>query len=163
MDRPGEARATRRPASALMWASGWPAIVVGGLVAAGFGVSSPAAAASVGVGVAVALVALSAGPALLALMRSVSPPAAMLLALIAYGAIVMLLAVLYLQLLAVPWLAGGAVGAGIGAATVAWLVGMIRAVPRLRIPIFAGSGTGAEQGCGAGHDGSPASPSNVSH
>jgi hypothetical protein len=163
MDRPIEARVTRRPAMVLMRASGLPAIVVGGLVAAGFGVSSPAAAASVGVGVVVALVALSAGPALLAVLRSVSPPAAMPLALITYGAIVMLLAVLYLQLLAVPWLVGGAVGAGIGAATVAWLAGMIRAVPRLRIPIFAGSETGSGTARDAGQDGSPASPSSASH
>lgn len=152
-----EGRVTRRPAAVLMRAGTVPAVAVGALVAAGFAVSSPAAAASVGIGVALAIVALSAGPLLLALMRSVSPPAAMLLALIAYGAVVMLMAVVYLKLLDLPWLSGDAAGAGIGASTVAWLVGLIRAVPRLRIPLFGSDSSGPDGAGRAGHDGSSTS------
>ena len=141
MDRPVEARVTRHPAAVLLRSSALPALVAGGLVAVGFAFSSATAAASVGVGVGLALVALSAGPALLAVLPSVSPPAAMLMALTVYGTVVMALAVAYQRLYELSWLSGIAVGAGIGAATLAWLAGMIRAVPRLRIPIF-----GVDQG-----------------
>jgi hypothetical protein len=163
MDRLVEARVTRRPAAVLLRSSALPALVVGGLVAAGFAFSSAAAAASVGVGVGVAFVALSAGPALLAFMRSVSPPAAMLMALIVYGTVVMALAVLYTRLLELPWLSGVAVAAGIGASTVAWLVGMIRAVPRLRIPIFDVAVNASDQAGDAGQDGSTASSPDPGH
>jgi len=155
--------ATQRPAAVLMKAGGMPAVTVGVLCAAGFLLSSGRAALSVLVGSLLAIVVLSAGPALLAMMRSISPPAAMLLAMIVYGVVVMVLAVVYLQLLELSWLKGGPVGAGIAAATVAWLVGMIRAVPRLRIPIFGTEETPARGPGDADSDGSPASPSGPAH
>jgi hypothetical protein len=109
------------------------------------------------------MVALSAGPALLAMMRSISPPAAMLLAMVIYGAVVMVLAVVYLQVIELSWLEGGPVGAGIAASTVAWLAGMIRAVPRLRIPIFGTDETAASGPVDAGRDGSATSPPPPTH
>jgi hypothetical protein len=155
--------ATHRPAAVLLRAGAVPAVIVGTVVAAGFAVSSLTAAGSVLVGTCLALMALSAGPALLALIRSASPPAAMLLAMIVYGIVVVVLAAFYLQSTQWAWLSGGPVGAGIGAATLSWLVGMIRAVPRLRIPVFGVD----EASCGgaglAVRDGSSASPLGSPH
>jgi hypothetical protein len=140
-----------------------PAVIVGALLAAAAAFVSWPAAVSVLIGAGLAVIALSAGPALLAMMRSMSPPAAMLLAMIAYGVVVVVLAVLYLQLLELSWLSGRHVGAGIAVATTAWLVGMIRAVGRLRILAF-GSGTEGDGGpSAAAQDGSPASPPKASH
>lgn len=153
----------RRPAAVLLRAGAVPAVTVGTVVAAGFAVSSLIAAGSVLVGTGLALVALSAGPALLVLMRSASPPVAMLLAMIVYGIVVVMLAVFYLQLTQWEWLSGLPVGAGIGAATMAWLVGMIRAVPRLRIPVFGTDETSCGGGGLAVRDGSSASPPDSSH
>jgi hypothetical protein len=160
---PAESVVTRRPAAVLLRAGGLPAIALGALVAAGSAFVSWHAAVSVLVGTGLAVIALSAGPALLAMMRSMSPPAAMLLAMVAYGFVVVVLAVLYLQLLTVSWLSGGHVAAGIGVATVAWLTGMIRAVGRLRILTF-DDGTQGDGGSGGRVEGgSPASPPEASH
>jgi hypothetical protein len=86
--------------------------------------------------VAIALLALCAGPALLSAARRVSPPTVMALAVAGYGVTVMVLAVGYVVLEAVPWLAGDRVGYGLIAATAGSLAGQVRAVARFRAPVF---------------------------
>ena len=153
----------RRPARVLMRAGALPALAGGGLVAAGALVVSGGAAGSALLGTLLALLALSAGPALLAVLRSVPAPAAMPLALIAYSAVVVLLGLLYVLLGDQSWLSGRFAGAGLAVATTAWLAGQIRAVPRLRILAY-GAGTVSDDDAdepAAG--GSPQSPSAGPH
>jgi hypothetical protein len=143
----------------LLRAGAAPAVIAGGAVAVAALTASGGAAGSALVGTLLALLALSAGPALLSVLRSVPAAAAMPLALIVYGAVVVVLGMLYAVLADQAWLSGRSAGAALAAATVGWLVGEIRAVPRLRILAY-GAGTRSDGAAdGPGPVGSPESPS----
>ncbi|MDQ1289904.1 MAG: hypothetical protein QG622_3470 [Actinomycetota bacterium] len=146
-----------RPARELLLAGALPGTVAGAVVVAVSAVWSGEAVISALAGVVLASVALSAGPALLVMLRSASPTLVTPLALAVYGTVVWLMAVAFSRLVTLPWLSGGHVAAAISAVAVAWLAGMIRAVPRLRILAF-GSGPNGAQGPGSsGQGGSPGS------
>lgn len=154
---------TRRPALTLFAAGTAVGAAAGGVVVVLGAVESARAAVGAALGVAVALVALSVGPALLAVTRTVSPPAVMAIALTGYAVTVLLLAVVYALLGAASSLSGDHVGYGMAVAAAAALAGQGRAVMRLRALAFGNCTEGDLRRSDVSPSDSPASPSGFSH
>jgi hypothetical protein len=139
---------TTSPAAALLRGGLFPALGVGAVLCALELLVSGRAAVSAGVGAAIATVALCAGPALLGLTRTTSPPMVMAVAVFGYGMTVMTLGIGYGLLATVGWLAGEHVGYGLVLATVASVIGQVRAVARMRLLAFGDGPPAATPGSG---------------
>ncbi len=106
------------------------AVAVAGVVA------GAAAVVAAVVGGVLAVAALSAVPAVMRWSRAWSPVAVMAAALATYLLTFLVLGLAAVALQPVSWLPGPWTGAGFVAATVAWAVGDVIAVRRLRVLAF---------------------------
>jgi hypothetical protein len=161
--KPSAGLPTARPALVLLRAGGVPGVIVGlGVIALG-ATHSPRASGSAAIGAALALVALSVGPALMAIARTWSPPAVMAIALGGYGVTVLILAVAYVLLTGMDWLAGEWVGAAITAVAVAWPAGLTRGVAKLRVLAYGSPSDRDARGADVNQSGFPESPHEARH
>ena len=127
------ANPTVDPAGELLIGAGVPAVTIGALVSMGSLFAGPSQAVSCVLGALLAIAALAAGPVLLRIGRSYSPPGLMALAVCGYGFVVLLLGLAFLLVSEASWLAGGYAAIGALAVVAAWLAGQARSTSRLRI------------------------------
>lgn len=130
------------------------------LVSAAWGAAAATAAA---LGSLLAGVALTVGPLLLRATRNASPPAVTAAAAGGYAVVVVVLGAAFALLAPLAWLSEEHLAVALVVVTVAGLAGQVRAVTRLRVPVFAEpapeQGTAARGGPGG--DGAQSSPPTV--
>jgi hypothetical protein len=135
------------------------AVVAGAAGAVASGFWGWRAVAGFAVGGALAVAALAVGPVLLRASRNASPPAVMAVAMAGYTGVVIVLGAVFLALGSLTWLSSGHLAAALVAVTVAGLAGQIRAVTRLRVPVFATPLVERSRPSGAAGDGDAAQSS----
>jgi len=96
----------------------------------------PGAAVAAALGGGLATAALAVGPLLLHATRDASPPAVTAAAAGGYAAVVVILGLAFALLAPVAWLSAEHLAAALVAVTVGGLAGQVRAVTRLRVPVF---------------------------
>jgi hypothetical protein len=157
---------TASPARAMLVGGAVPGAVVGLAVAAVGAISGRPEAGSALVGAALGGGALAVGPAVLLVVKNWPPPAVMLAAMVAYGVAVLGVGVAYAALAPQPWLRGGYAASGFLATLIAWQIGHVRAVSRLRMLAYEIQTNGdqaSHQAVKGSGGGSPASPSSSAH
>lgn len=112
------------------------ALAVTVVVALVSGLWGPGAAAAAALGGALATAALAVGPLLLHATRHSSPPAVTAAAAGGYAAVVVVLGLAFALLAPVGWLSAEHLAVALVTVTVAGLAGQVRAVTRLRVPVF---------------------------
>jgi hypothetical protein len=157
---------TASPALAMLVGGAVPGVAVGLAVAGVGAISGLPEAQSALAGAALAAAALAVGPVALLLVKNWPPPAVMLAAMVAYAGAILGVGVAYAGLTTQPWLRGGYAASGFLATLIAWLLGHVRAVSRLRMLAFGTDSEGdqaSHQGANRQDGGSPASPSSSAH
>ncbi len=128
-----------------------PALACGALVSAGAVILSTRAGAGAALGAGCALPALAVVPGLMRWTRGWPAEVVLGLALGVYAAVMALLWWVYSLVSGLSWLSPAAAGVGFGVVTVAWSLGVMRAMRRLRqhlydLPEAAGGGAAAGAG-----------------
>jgi hypothetical protein len=136
---------TADPALALLRGGALPALVTGAVLVVAVAFAGARASAGAALGAAVVCVAMSAGPMVMKAGRQWSPPAVMAVSLLTYGAVVVILGVVYLALGRVAWVSSGHLGVALIACATAWSAGELWAARRLRVLAF-GDGADAADG-----------------
>jgi hypothetical protein len=148
------------PAALLARGGVLPAGAAGLAVAAASAALASAAPSAAGlsalIGGALATGAMAAGPALLAVTRTRTPPVVMAVALTGFAAVLGLLGMAFVALGELSWLRGDRVGYGIVAAVIASAAGQVRAAACLRIFTFGAVLQENPRPLRPGQDGSPA-------
>ena len=157
---------TKNPARAVLVGAAVPAMGVGLIFAAVAALAGRDAVASALLGSGLATGALAVGPAIMAMARNWPPPAVMLAAMVGYGVTIVAVAGVYVTVAPQEWVRGGYAGGGVLVSLIAWSVGHLRAVARLRFLAF-GAGTQGDHDPRHDHGpadaGSPASPPQAPH
>ncbi|MDQ1294142.1 MAG: hypothetical protein QG608_2025 [Actinomycetota bacterium] len=109
---------------------------IGVVVVAFSALHGAGAAAGAVVGTVLAGLSMAVGPWTLHVVRGASPPTVMAAALGSYGALVLVLGVLWIVLSEAPWLSMVSLGSALGVGVVAWTAGQVRATTRLRLLCF---------------------------
>jgi hypothetical protein len=145
---------TADPALALLRGGALPALVTGAVLAVAVAFAGARASAGAALGAALVCLAMSAGPMVMKAGRQWSPPAVMAVSLITYGAVVVILGVVYLALGRVAWVSSGHLGVALIACAVAWSAGELWAARRLRLLAFGDRIDAADGPSRSGHTGS---------
>jgi hypothetical protein len=127
---------TADPALALLRGGALPALITGAVLAVAVAFSGARASVGALLGAAVVCLAMSAGPLVMKAGRQWSPPAVMAVSLLTYGAVVVILGVVYLALGRVAWVSSGHLGVALIACAAAWSAGELWAARGLRLLAF---------------------------
>jgi hypothetical protein len=128
------AQPTAQPWRTLLRGGALPALALTVPVCAGYAlISGAAAAGSVIFGAVLAIIGLAVGPLLLRIGAAWSPTSLMILAVCGYGAVVIVLSVVFALVSHASWLDGGAGAVGLLAAAAAWIAGQTRSTNQLRV------------------------------
>lgn len=151
---PGGAGPSADPALDLLVGGVVPAALTGVVVVAVVAVAGTRAMIGAAVGTVLVCLAMSAGPLVMRATRRWSPPAVMAVALIAYGAVVIALGVVYVALRQVAWLSADHLAVALVACGAGWTAGELRAAWTLRTLAFGGVDEAADTPATSGDDGS---------
>jgi ATP synthase protein I len=148
-----------------MWRSGaLPALAVGAAVAVVAVFLGHAELVGALLGTAVAVGALSVPVMIMEATRTSAPPAVMTLAVLGYGLSVVVLGVVWVLLEGREWLSGDMLGVALIGCSLAWTVGQMRGVSRLRIAAFGSTPDGGPEGHDtAGHAAEPRPDGGAGH